>query len=412
MAQTTVWAEDGGVFLRDVLSSGHLGSILLPYDGYLHILPRAVAAVAHALVPLQDYAVAMSMLSCLVIALIAVGVFSLSRSVTESVPLRLMIAAIPILLPIGPKEVLGNAANLHWYLLWLVPWLLLFKPKSVQGGIGMFAVAAVSAASEIISGMFLPLAVWAAVKRRNFAAPAGLLLGITAQVLTTLTKPRGNDELPTDTVGPLWVPVDPLSVLWGFGLLPVGSIWHADSRTLASNIIAFGGWALVIPCLLLLALLAYTLLAGRMEFKLFALGALTASALCWTAAVVVSGKPMFNYANYTEADWATGFGYMRYAATPAMFLLLLVPIAAAAANERRQLSRRLSALIVSAFIGFLAISYFPASTARDDGPAWSTGVEAARAACVADPALTSAVAVVAPVTWKFADVRIPCESLR
>lgn len=253
MTRRTVWAEDGGVFLRDVLSNGHLRSISLPYDGYLHVLPRVLASVAHAVVPLQGYAVAMSLMSCLVVALISVGVFHLSRCVSESVPVRLMIAAIPVLLPIGPEEVLGNAANLHWYLLWLAPWLLLHKPKSPVVGGTMFVVAFVTASSEIITGMFLPLAIWTAIRRRNFAAPAGLLLGIILQVLTTLNKPRFTGPSPSDVA-------DGWSVFLGFGLLPIGSIWHPDSRTMASNIVTFGAWSLLVPALLVLGCLPTPLL--------------------------------------------------------------------------------------------------------------------------------------------------------
>lgn len=405
MTRRTVWAEDGGVFLRDVLSNGHLRSIALPYDGYLHVLPRALASVAHAVVPLEGYAVAMSLMSCLVVALISVGVFHLSRCVSESVSVRLMIAAIPVLLPIGPEEVLGNAANLHWYLLWLAPWLLLHKPNSPLVGGTMFVVAFVTAASEIISGMFLPLGIWTAIRRRNFAAPAGLLLGIILQVLTTLNKPRFTGPAPSDVA-------DGWSVFLGFGLLPIGSIWHPDSRTLASNIVTFGAWSLLVPTLVVLGLLAYTIVAGRRDLKFAAIGTFIASWICWTASVVLSGNIMFTYAKFVEADWAAGFGYMRYAAAPAMFLLLLLPLAAAGALERRRISRNASALVAGFFLVFLLASYFPATTFRQDGPAWSPGVDSARIACQSDPALSSAAVVVAPAIWKFSHVQIPCQDLR
>jgi len=401
----TVWAEDGGVFLRDVLSNGHLRSIPLPYDGYLHVVPRILASIAHAAVPLDGYAVATSFLSCLVVALVSVGVFHLSRSLTGSVPVRLVLAAIPVLLPVGPQEVLGNAANLHWYLLWLAPWLLLYRPKSRLGSAAMFTVALATATSEIITGMFLPLAVWAAVKRRHFAAPAGLLLGVCLQVFTALTKPRFSGASPTDAA-------DPWSVVLGFGLLPIGSIWHADSRTLASNIVMFGAWSLVIPALLLLGLLAYTLITGRSGLKIAAAGAFAASALCWTASVVLSGNTMFTYAMYTEADWATGFGYIRYAAAPAMFLLVLLPLALAAAQERGHIGRGTATAVAGMFVAFLLVSYFPATTVRQLGPEWAAGVGAARSACENDPNLTAAPASTAPAAWKFAQVQIPCQELR
>lgn len=406
LTRETVWAEDGGVFLRDVLRAGHLQSIFLPYDGYLHVLPRLLASISHALVPLEGYAIAMSLLSCAVVAGISIGVFHLARVLTESVSVRLMIAVIPILLPIGPNEVLGNAANLHWYLLWLAPWLLLKKPANPAAGAVLFVLSFLTAASEIISGMFLPLAVWVAWKRRSYAAPAGLLLGLILQVLTTLVNPRFNGAAPpTDAV-------DKLSVLMGYVLLPIGSIWHPDSRTLASGIVNFGSWVLVIPTLLFIGLLAFVLAKGTTVLKFGAVVAIAASGLCWAASVVLSGNTMFNYAAYAESDWANSFTYIRYAAAPGMFLLLLVPLAIATAVQNGHISRGNVPFFAGIFVIFLLISYFPTATTRQTGPAWAPGVDAARTACSNDRALASAVVVVAPATWKFAQVEIACPELR
>lgn len=406
MTKETVWAEDGGVFLRDVLSTGHLQSIFLPYDGYLHVLPRILSSAAHALVPLDGYAIAMSLFSCAVVATISIGVFYLSRELTDSVPVRVMIAVIPVLLPIGPNEIQGNAANLHWYLLWLTPWLLLYRPKTAVTSFALFVVTFVAGASEIITGMFLPLALWTALRRRAYAAPAGLVLALTLQILTTLSKPRFNGAPPpTDAV-------DPLSVLMGYVLLPIGSLWHPDSRTLASGIVNFGPWALVVPCLLVVGLFLYVLMKGERTFQWAAIIALAASALCWTASVVLSGNSMFAYSKYLESNWASGFGYVRYAAAPAMFILLLIPIAAAVALKRGQIQNGITSLLTGIFVAVLLISYFPTATTRQVGPAWSPGVEAARTLCSSDPTLASAAVTAAPATWKFAQVVVPCVALR
>lgn len=405
MTRGTVWAEDGGVFLRDILSLGELRSITVPYDGYLHVVPRAVASLASTVAPVDAYAGAMSFLSCFVVAAVAVAVFFLSRSVLESAALRAMLAVIPILLPVGPEEVLGNAANLHWYLLWLAPWLLLYKPTSRYGKAFLFAATLLTAASEIITVMFLPLALWTIVARKNLWGAAGLILGVALQLLATLTKPRFATLPAVDGL-------DPLSVIYGFFLLPLGSIWHADSRTLGSTIGSVGGWALVVPVVLLLAMVAYTVVVGRPALKLAALGLLTSAALCWTASVVLSGNGMFGYAKYVGTDWTAGFGYIRYAAAPAMFLMALVPIFVAAVAERGVAkSGRSSAFIAAAFAAVLLGSYFPAATTRQTGPDWAAGVAEARATCTANRGLESATVLVAPTVWKFARVPVPCARL-
>lgn len=405
LTRETVWAEDGGVFLRDIIRSGHLQSIFLPYDGYLHVLPRLLASSAHVLLPLDFYAVAMSLSSCAVVAVISVGVFCMSKTVSDSVVVRSAIAVIPVLLPIGPHEVLGNAANLHWYLLWLAPWLLIYKTKSPATSAGVFIVAFITATSEIITGMFLPLAVWTAFRRRNFAAPAGLFLGVLLQGLTTLANPRFNGAAPTAAV-------DPLSVVSGYVLLPIGSNWYPDSRTLSSGIVNFGALSLVIPAVLITGVFVYVLVKGNGKLRAAAVVAVAASWVCWTASVVLSGNPMFNYASYSEVDWASAFGYIRYAAAPAMFLLILIPLAAAVAMKDGHIGRRAAPLLVGTFITFLLIAYFPAATMRQVGPSWTPGVEAARLACTNDPALVHAGVTIAPATWKYAQVDIPCAELR
>jgi hypothetical protein len=207
--------------------------------------------------------------------------------------------------------------------------------------------------------------------------------------------------------------LDPLSVMYGFFLLPVGSIWHADRRTLGSEIATFGGWALFIPVALMLAMVVYTVVAGRLALKLAALGALGAAIACWTASVVLSGNGMFGYADYVGIDWTSGFGYMRYAAAPAMFLLALVPLFVAAVAARHQVTAAMPLRVAAAVFAVVLLgSYFPADTTRRLGPSWPDGVAAARASCAADQALGSSAATVAPTVWKFAQVQIPCVLLK
>ena len=404
MTQQTVWAEDGGIFLRDVLAHGGLWSIPMPYDGYLHVIPRALVSVAYGLVPLQNFAIAVSVLTCTAVAAIAAAAFLLSRWISASVPVRAMIAVVPILLPVGPKEVLGNAANLHWYLLWLMPWLLLYRPQSRGAKVMLFVTSLAVAASEIITGIFLPLVIWSVLRRRSYSAPAGWALGICLQVIATLVAARVDDGVNSEAM-------DGRSVLMGFALFPIASNWYPDSRTLASTIVAFGGWALVIPCVVVAAAMAYTLIAGTVKLKVAALGAFGASLTCWVASVMVSSKSMFSYAQYTAADWETGFGYMRYAAAPAMFLLLLLPLAASTALERKHLNCSSSFAVAGLFVVFLLTSFFPVTTARQLGPSWSAGVNNARAICIAEPDSGHAGVPTAPTGWKYAEIHVDCRLL-
>lgn len=79
VAARTVWAEDGGVFLRERVADGPW-DLLQPYAGYLHLVPRIVVDAAWAL-PVERYALALSLGSCCVVGVAAALVFVLARQV-------------------------------------------------------------------------------------------------------------------------------------------------------------------------------------------------------------------------------------------------------------------------------------------------------------------------------------------
>lgn len=405
----TVWAEDGGVFLRDILANGVWGTIIKPYDGYLHVIPRVLVGIAYKLTPIDAFAVSVSLLSCAAVAAVCLAVFFLAKPVFESPWLRAMLAAIPLLLPVAPVEVLGNAANLHWYLLWLSPWLLVRKPVSARGRAGLFVAAVVVAASEVITGLFMPLALWMMWKRKNYWAPLGLIIGVGLQVLTTLGSPRPA-SLRVDNS------VDPLSVLIGFVVQPIASLWRTDSRTLVANLVDFGGMAVLLPSAAVILLFISVLVFGRTEWKVAAIYAVGAALACWSASVLINAHPMFNYSQFGAQNWQESFQYSRYAAAPGMFLLILVPLACASLADRFQLDRRAKAKITApaallVFTLVMLTNFFPAITLREVGPEWSPGVANARAACSSDAQLRNSSVTAAPAPWKFAQVQVPCAVL-
>lgn len=405
VSRGTVWAEDAAVFLRDTISIGALESITEPYSGYLHVIPRVLSGLAFQLAPIDSYAYMMSLLSCVAVAAIAVSVFFLSRSVIPQLPLRLMLAMIPVFLPIGPLEVLGNAANLHWYLLWLVPWLLLLKPVHWYSKALLFVAALATATSEIITGLFVPLAIWTIIWRKNYWAASGLILGVGLQVLVTASKPRYEAAAPQGDA------VEPLSVFYGFVLQAMGSLWETDERTVADSVVNFGGFAMIVPVILVVCLTAYIMVFGRLKWKVMAAYAFGAAAACWTAAIIVNAQPVFNYAAFTMDDWLGQFSFFRYAAAPSMFLLTLIPLSCAVAAERpRAGTWRPGYAAPALMLLFLLINYFPSTTTRQTGPEWAMGVEAARSACSADAALAKATVHAAPTDADW-HIDVPCRIL-
>lgn len=126
-AQGTIWADDGGIFLHDALAGGTLLDVFAPYEGYLHVPPRMAAEMVVTLFPVTYFAVAMNFLNCVVVALTAALDFHCSKAISPNPLVRICWTSITILVAPRPLETLGNFANVHWYPLWAVPWLLL-KP--------------------------------------------------------------------------------------------------------------------------------------------------------------------------------------------------------------------------------------------------------------------------------------------
>jgi hypothetical protein len=98
--------------------------------------------------------------SVLVVGAVGALVFICSRQIVPWLPARISIAALAALIPTAPIEVLGNTANLHWYLLWLTPWLLMARPSSRLASWFFGAVALAIALTEIQVVIFLPLIAW------------------------------------------------------------------------------------------------------------------------------------------------------------------------------------------------------------------------------------------------------------
>ncbi|WP_457950508.1 hypothetical protein ACTAQI_08040 [Pseudarthrobacter sp. alpha12b] len=399
----TVWAEDAVVFLADAISFGPWQSIVSPYAGYLHTVPRVVAAIAYSVAPIENYATMMSLLSCVVVAAISVGSYVLSGQLFEHRRYRLMVAAIPVLVPVGPLEVLGNAANLHWYMLWFCPWLLIYRPRTWYSGLSVFAAMLAAATTEILVGFFFPLAIWAAFWKKNYWAPAALVLGSGIQLAATILEPRYSAAPAVDAT-------EPLSVLYGFLLQPVGSIWMSDPHTMATNIATFGGFAVAVPCVIVFGLLAYILVYGHLRWKAVAMYAFAAAAACWTAATVLNPSPEFDFPNFTREDWLTVFTFFRYAAAPSMFLLVLVPVACAVAEDRKLIvAGRAKYWAPTLMVVFLSIHYFQATTTRQTGPEWAAAVQDAAARCNGDSALPEVSIPVTPEGWR---VSVNCAILR
>lgn len=112
----TVWAEDGAVFGECALTDPFPPACLvMPYDGYLHVVPRTLAWIAASLPP-EWFSYSITAVAALALAACA---FLVARAIAEgtSSPIAGLIAGVSLSLvyPAG-AEVIGNVTNLPWVL--------------------------------------------------------------------------------------------------------------------------------------------------------------------------------------------------------------------------------------------------------------------------------------------------------
>ena len=233
ITRRTLWAEDGAVFLTDALYADAFHTLLRPYGGYLHVVPRLVVEVTTIAAAPARYALVVNALACAVAGGVAALVYVCSREVTESRLLRSGLAAITVVVPSLPREVLGNTANLHWFFLWLTPWLLLYRPRSRTGSVLLGLAALAGALTEIQMALFVPLAAWRWRDRHGWPVRLGLLVGVAAQIMTLAHAVRPQ---PTGT------PSDARTIVAGYLVNAVMTLW-AGSASAITHVVAEFGWS-------------------------------------------------------------------------------------------------------------------------------------------------------------------------
>lgn len=393
-AQGTIWAEDGAIFLQDAMSRRGILDVFAPYQGYLHVVPRAALKFVARFLSVDDYATAISLLSSGVVALIALLVFHCSKALSGNILVRVAWASITIFVAPGALETLGNFANVHWYFLWLAPWVLLKPAESRGESLLLFTAAVLASLTEILTIMFVPLFLYALMDRRYWAARAGLLVGIVCQIITTVSYPR---SAPSD-------PVNLGSAIEGWFLHSSSAIVFGTSSQVSKIILNFGALPVVLAALPFFLAFLYLLVKGSPQDRMLGVIFVVASTGAWSAAMAFNFSKSFDYSNYDEAQWLN-FLFGRYSTVPSMFLLALLPLLAASLEK---VSRPAMASVLAAMVVLQCLYFFPSTAFRQEGPAWVEGVAKARQACVADPALVEMPVGIAPGTWK---VQIPCERL-
>ncbi len=405
--QGTLWAEDARNFLGNAVEHG-IASLATPYAGYLHTVPRLIANGTVAVVPVAGWATAMAFGACLVAAGVAALVFTCARDVVPSTILRLGLAAVTLLVPLAPREVLGNTANLHWYFLWLAPWLLLYRPRTRTGTWLLAGAALLATMTEIQMALFIPLMLWRWREGRMLPVRILYIVGVAAQLLATLSDPRGGSSAS---------PVPIASVAYGYLINAVMTSWTADPNVIAWMLGVAGPIAGIVLLLPFAAAAVVGLLRGSRLQRLMIGVCIGGSMAFYAIAVEVSPGSFYDYATMSDsqldAPWLA-----RYGVVPSMFLLALVPLALAALARPRGVAAAraaggvrartvlLPAITLVVLAAVLVGNFSSAVSRRSNGPRWQPQVVSMEAYCdLAAPGAAYRLYGAPSTTWK---IDVPC----
>lgn len=392
-SRATVYAEDGPLFLVQHQRLGVWGSVFEPYAGYLQFVPRLITNLAIAIAPLERYATTVNILVCLATGVVASLVFLCSRDVVSSLAARLVLASITVLAPLLPAEVLGDMANFHWLVLWLTPWILMYRPtRWWQSGV-LAAIVLASALTEIQVVLFLPLVVLSVRRPRSWPISAALIVGVVWQLLASLgsTRPHGSAHPGV------------LDVLKGYGQQVLVGSWLPAPAGLTSAYVHLGWWSALLgglPFLAVAVVITFRIRGWRLLAPVVAAVGATAT---WVAAIIVNRQPWFLW-NSMTANQLAHPGLLRYAVVPSMFLIALVVLLADhLLSEPRLAWGAVGACLLVAVMAVQLVWFQIPAVHGQTGPNWTIGVIHAEHAC--EQGRTVAVIPSSPTGW---NVILPC----
>ncbi|MEU5940852.1 hypothetical protein ABZ807_17045 [Micromonospora sp. NPDC047548] len=390
-ALDTMWAEDGQVFFSEAVRQGPLSALTTSYAGYYHAVPRLLAGVA-ALVPAEAASAVLAVEAALCTALVALLVYTASGAHLASTLSRLLVSVIVVVVPVAQDDTLNSIANLHWYGLYALFWVLIWAPAGRAGRFVAAAVVLLVSASDILSVVFLPLALLRALRRPDaerrephaMLLAAALAVGLAVQFAGLLIGSSSRALAP-----------DPLRAASGYLLRAVpapliGERWLGQEITARSLVLAALAWLVVAAAVLL----AYARVV-RPGWALALVAALHSAAL------------------YVLPVLLSGVATPRYAVAPAMLLVtalvaLVQPRPAGAAVGAMRRSTTAPLYVLAALLAVVAAVNLRVDNRRADGPGWSAELERAAASCSEGATARVPVAPRGDRPWL---VEIPCTHL-
>jgi hypothetical protein len=394
---STLWAEDGAVFLRDAWDRPLSALAWKPYAGYLNTVPRVVAeSVTHLPVPMA--AGAMAVLSAVIVVGLALLIVDRTRQLLSRPITRVLLAAVVVAGPATTTETFGNATNLNGYLAAAAVFVLWAPPRR-RDVVGV-VVCLLAAVTTPLAALALVAPVWnvaagarrAGLRRallpgRHYAlGPClALVLGLAVQAGGMVGQVRGSGSS-LDLVGWLSavaVRVGPASLLGPYPTQALVRVTTVPLLTAVCLLLLLPGWRL----------LAERLGVGRaLQLAVTGVGVLAVSLLVnWVPNLAPS---------MSQVRVVTQGRYDLIPGILAWLSLLVVVDASVDELDGRRLGR-LFAMAPLALAGLVIVGLAVPSR-REGAPDWPAAVQRAAVSC---HGVARATIEIAPAGWTS---RPPC----
>src|SRR3954471_24873676 len=178
LATPQLWAEDGSIHLLDNDNFG-AHAILMPYRGYLHLLPRLIAWTASLFADVSHWPLFYNTAAFLImVALLAR--FTSSRLDLPGKPWLVL----SFVLAAHTNELFFNITNLHWVTsFFLLQQVFIARPKNDAMLLGDLLIILVVGLTGPFVVVFLPLFAWRWWRDRCLENTAFLLAAVTAAAI-------------------------------------------------------------------------------------------------------------------------------------------------------------------------------------------------------------------------------------
>ena len=348
-AWRTIFGEDYFWFLTGAIQHPWRWSA---YAGYVQDLPRFIAQVVSYL-PLTDASLAFALAGAVVAASCALFIFHASVGHIESVKLRALLAVALVLLPIAPMEVIGSGVDTPWYLLPVLFWAMLWRPRTRPAMAVAAAVGFLAMASNILAALLAPLLVarlYVLRRPREHAVSAGWLAGCLVQAAFVIPLAlHGRSRLDLNSLTP---PGQSLAYYGHVVLLPSLG-WHT-SWWLRSFAGANGAAAIAT---VVLAVSFGLILVTQPGARLFVVTAVAVGFIFSVVSVTINRAPAIDPMLPTRVDAARYTVMADFLIVSALIVGADHALRSRAHDRRRQQAGLKSVMAVTALVVFLAATW-------------------------------------------------------